>query len=135
MTRQGALRLEADLVVDTGIGPRRPGMRAGDSGRRQLLFRAGELYLDLSIHRKAGSPERALIGQIIDGGTTSRNLAGLSVALDCADGKSAETRSNGLGEFLLTSVPEGLATLAIALDRWTDIEIPLPAAFAGGGER
>jgi hypothetical protein len=136
MKRQGALRLDAELMVDTLSGPRRAGLRASDTGRRQLLYRAGDLYLDLSIHRREGSPERALIGQIVDGGTASRNLADLSVELDFANGEKAQTRSNGLGEFLLAHVPEGVATLAVAIDRWTDLQVPLPAAFgAGRGDR
>ena len=128
MKRQGALRLDAELMVDTGIGPRRAGLRAGDTGGRQLLYRAGDLYLDLSLYRQAGSPERALIGQIVDGGSASRNLADLSVELDFANGEKAQTRSNGLGEFLLTCLPEEVATLAVTIDTWTNVQVSVPAA-------
>ncbi len=120
-------RLEAELLVDTGFGSRRAGMRNGAGCRRQMLFRAGEIFLDLSLHRQVGTNHLALMGQLLDAGIASRNLADLPVELEFADGEQARTRSNGLGEFLLTGVAVENATLGISLDRWTSLQIPLPA--------
>lgn len=125
--RQPPIQIEADLLVDTGSG-RRGGLRHSGSGPRQLLFRAGDLYLDLSLHRRQGSAELALMGQLMAGGTASRNVADLPVSVDGTSGEVARTRSNGLGEFLLTGVPAEKATLGIALDRWRSLQIPLSAA-------
>ena len=130
MSCPGSLRLEADLIVDTGFAPRHAGMRSGQGDRRQLLYRAGDLYLDVSLHRRAEPSELALIGQLAAAGASSRNLADLPVVLDCAGGERLRTRSNGLGEFLLTHLPEGVTSLGIELDGWTSIRVSLPAAAA-----
>lgn len=132
--QQPPIHIEADLLVDTG-GGRRAGLRHRGGGPRQLLFRAGDLYLDLSLHRQQGSGEMALMGQLMVGGTASRNVADLPVSVDGTSGAVARTRSNGLGEFLLTGVSAEKATLGIALDRWTSLQIPLPAASPPGEDR
>ena len=69
------------------------------------------------------------------GGAASRNLADLPVKIDGAGGEGARTRSNGLGEFLLTGVSVRQATLGISLDRWTSLQIPLPPATPPEDER
>ena len=132
--QQPTIRIEADLLLDTAKRPGRAGLLAGSCGRRQLLFRAGDVFLDVSLHRQAGSKQLALVGQLLDAGTASRKLTDLPVELDCANGEPTRTRSNGLGEFLLICVPEGVATLGVLLDRWTSLEVPLPAAAFAAGE-
>lgn len=132
---QPPIQIEADLLVDTGSGSRRAGLRQGGGSPRQLLFRAGDLYVDLSLHRRSGSTELALMGQLMAGGAASRNLADLPVTVGGRGGDAAHTRSNGLGEFLLTGIPARDATLGISLDRWTSLQIPLPAVALPGDDR
>lgn len=132
---QQPIRIEADLLVDTDTSPRRQGLRRTGGNPRQLLFRAGDLYLDLSLHRQAGSTRRALVGQLMAGGAVSRNVADLLVTVEGESGAVDRTRSNGLGEFLLTGVVAQDATLGIALDRWTSLQVPLPAAMPAEVER
>ncbi len=127
---QPRLRLTADLLVDTDARRRRAGMRAGAAETRQFLFRAGDLYLDLNLRQRAGSPERVLAGQLLDGGTACRQLADLPVTVECSNGTRIQTRSNRLGEFLLFGLPEGGGTLGVSLDAWTSLEVSLPAAAA-----
>ena len=134
MSGQPRLRLEAELMVDTAAsGSRRAGLRARSS-RRQLLYRAGDLYLDVSLEPQSGSPNLALVGQLLDGGTARRNLGDLHVALEYANGERIETRSNRLGEFLLLDIPREQSTLGVAIDGWTRVEVPLPVAALDAAE-
>ena len=128
MSGQHRTRIEAKLMVDTAAsGSRRAGLRARSS-RRQLLYRAGDLYLDLSLERQSGSPIEALVGQLLDGSAARRSLGDLPVALEYETGEQIETRSNRLGEFLLLNTAREEGTLAVTLDAWTRLEVPVPVA-------
>ena len=118
--------IEVELLVDTDTKRRIAGLRHGGSRRRQLLFRAGELYADLQILRPPGSTKLVLAGQLV-GSDLPGSFSNLPLELDYEDGTLLRARTNELGEFLLTCPPRGRATLEVALDESIGLAIPIPA--------
>jgi hypothetical protein len=125
-------RLLARLVFDSFSQPLPAGVRSRQRLTRQLMYRAGEIFVDLRLDREQGQRRVALVGQIA--GDRGRAAASDVVLLDGRE-PIARAPVNEFGEFQLECEPGAALRLRIPLagDPW-GLDVPL-ARLAESGDR
>jgi hypothetical protein len=123
---KGILRtIMASLVFDTFDEPLlAEGTRRIGAAPRQLLFRAGEIDVDIKVDSTASHDRLTLEGQVLP--STSKFIENVAVKLQSHGIVRYQTRTNEVGEFsfdevprdtyhLLVDLPEGQITLFCVL--------------------
>ena len=110
--RSGTLAL---LVVDSFAEERLLGFRGTGLMSRQMLYRAGEYDIDLSIDYDESSQSVAIIGQSMPLRKDLATVAGAHVELLRGSHVACATKMNEFGEFILDGIPEEIYDLRIAL--------------------
>ncbi len=117
-------RLEVELVYDTADYPLPAGVRRRDVTSRHLLYRAGDLCLDLRVERDPRSSLTALVGQLANADEPLEPLAGVPVFIMAGERVLARANSNRMGEFQLEC--EGEASMSLCLQAGDERFIELP---------
>jgi len=110
--RKGILAL---LVIDSFAEERLLGFRGTGLMSRQMLYRAGDYDIDLSIDYDESSQSVAIIGQSMPLKKDLATVAGAHVELLRGSHVACATQMNEFGEFILEGVPEEVYDLRIAL--------------------
>jgi hypothetical protein len=113
------------LVFDSLWQPVAVGVRSAPSTPRQVLYRAGELAIELRLEPSLNSEQVNVTGQISDVALRGEGLAGISVLVSGDERKVAEARTNQFGEFQLSFVPETGLRILFAVGNEKDLSIPL----------
>jgi hypothetical protein len=122
----GARRpLGARLLYDSVLAPQFAGVRGPASGR-QLLYRVGELEIDLRLGEREGQ-RRHLQGQILIVGGGS--IADLRLTLRVA-GRRRAASTDALGQFALAGVPARAFALEVCSGPTPLARLKLPGAAA-----
>ena len=122
----------AQLVFDSFTQPLTAGVRGATMNDRQLLYRAGNVAIDLRVEVKPGEVPMFLFGQILQEGQTGRGEQLVEVSLMEGTQTLGHTTTNELGEFEMhVPVLPGLV-LSLQQQSGKNILIPLSAVEARG---
>jgi hypothetical protein len=93
----GKLEL-AMLVSDSALQPVAAGVR-GSYPVRQLLYKSGNICIDMRMQPRPGSDSMVLMGQLLDSANPDHGLGGVAVSLLGAAGTVKRNKTNDVGEF------------------------------------
>ena len=106
-------RLIASLVYDTYDQPMLAGVRHVSAPPRQLLFRAGEVDVDVKIESTEANDRIALAGQVLS--NDIKFFDNTPVKLESHGIVRYRTRTNSVGEFSFDDVPKDTYHLSVDL--------------------
>ncbi len=106
-------RLIASLVFDTFDQPMLAGMRRVGTPPRQLLFRAGDVDVDVKIEAMEASDRISLIGQVLSADT--KFFDNTPIKLESRGLVRYHTKTNVVGEFSFDEVPKDTYHLSVDL--------------------
>jgi hypothetical protein len=124
-------RLLARLMYDSFREPLPAGIRAGRGVSRQVLYRAGDFFLDLRLDYEQGAGRASLVGQVaarIPEDLARTKVPSASVSVLLMDGRAvvAQAPLNRFGEFHLDYEPQPRLRLRVPLGAaQTGVELPL----------
>ena len=119
------------LVFDNLWQPAVAGVRSATGMPRQVLYKAGEIAIEMSVDPEPLSERVNIIGQVYD---TSRLGEGMEEILVCvSDAKRAvaQTKTNRFGEFQLNFVPEEGLRISFGVVKGKELSIPLDGRGVG----
>ena len=103
----------ASLVFDTYDQPMLAGVRRVGAPPRQLLFRAGDVDVDVKIESMEANDRITLVGQVLS--TTDKFFDNTPVKLESHGIVRYRTRTNVVGEFSFDEVPKDTYHLSVDL--------------------
>ena len=111
---KGTLRkIIASLVFDTYDQPALAGVRRVGAPPRQLLFRAGDVDVDVKIESMEANDRITLVGQVLS--STAKFFDNTPVKLESHGIVRYRTRTNVVGEFSFDEVPKDTYHLSVDL--------------------
>jgi hypothetical protein len=113
--RSDLKRTPAILLIDSFSGGLLTDVRGVGLASRQMLYRAGEYDIDLSIDHVEQAHTMDIIGQVMPLVTDMSASAAAGVDLFEEPGRTFSTEANEFGEFIFSGIPEGIYQLRIAL--------------------
>jgi len=117
----------AKLAFDSFLQAAQAGVRGSATGPRQLLYKCGDLCIDMRLEPKPGSNWVVLVGQVMDEKTPLENLGEVPVSLLSSGDKVSETITNEFGEFHLGFKAVKHLQLFLGMKR-SAVVVPLPDA-------
>jgi hypothetical protein len=118
------------LIFDSLWRPAAAGVRAGSGGPRQMIFRAGEIAIEIQIQPEPQSDRVSIAGQVSDASQQSEGVAEIPVVLAGPNGKIAEASTNQFGEFHISYSPETGARISFTVAGQRDLSVPLDGSGA-----
>ena len=112
-TGNGLRRIIASLVFDTFDQPMLAGVRRVGAPPRQLLFRAGDVDVDVKIESMEANERITLVGQVLSSAT--KFFDNTPVKLESHGIVRYRTRTNVVGEFSFDEVPKDTYHLSVDL--------------------
>jgi hypothetical protein len=103
----------ASLVFDTFDQPMFAGMRRMGAPPRQLLFRAGDVDVDVKIESMEANDRITLVGQVLS--STTKFFDNAPVKLESHGIVRYRTQTNVVGEFSFDEVPKDTYHLSVEL--------------------
>jgi hypothetical protein len=127
--REKALRIReiAELVFDSFLSPQLAGVRsAAGVGSRQLLYRAGEVMIDVRFEANDESERFAVTGQVFRDQGSKVGMTRVPISLIRGKNELARTSTNQFGEFYLEheSADKNLQ-VSLEVNSEKDVFIPL----------
>jgi len=114
VSRGGKLRkMIAALVFDTFDQPVQAGIRRVGAPARQLLFRAGDVDVDVKIESMETNDRITLVGQVLS--TTAKFFDSTPIKLESHGIVRYRTTTNLVGEFSFDEVPKDTYHLSVDL--------------------
>ena len=111
--RGGLPKFIASLVFDTFDQPMFSGVRRVGAPPRQLLFRAGDVDIDVKIESMEANDRITLVGQVLSTGT--KFFENTPVRLESHGMVRYRTHTNVVGEFSFDEVPKDTYHLSVDL--------------------
>jgi hypothetical protein len=109
----GLRRMIASLVFDTFDQPMLAGVRRVGAPPRQLLFRAGDVDVDVKIESMEANDRITLVGQVLS--SAAKFFDNTPVKLESHGIVRYRTRTNVVGEFSFDEVPKDTYHLSVDL--------------------
>ncbi len=106
-------KIIASLVFDTFDQPMLAGVRRVGAPPRQLLFRAGDVDVDVKIESMEANDRITLVGQVLS--SEAKFFNNTPVKLECHGIVRYRTRTNLVGEFSFDEVPKDTYHLSVDL--------------------
>ena len=106
-------KMIASLVFDTFDQPMMAGMRRVGAPPRQLLFRAGDVDVDVKIESMEANDRITLVGQVLS--SAAKFFDNTPVKLESHGIVRYRTRTNLVGEFSFDEVPKDTYHLSVDL--------------------
>ena len=106
-------RIIASLVFDTFDQPALAGVRRVGAPPRQLLFRAGDVDVDVKIESVETNDRISLVGQVLS--NTEKFFDNTPVKLESQGMVRYKTMTNSVGEFIFDEVPKDTYHLSVDL--------------------
>jgi len=111
--KNGLRKIIAALVFDTFDQPLLAGVRRVGAPPRQLLFRAGDVDVDVKIESMEANDRITLVGQVLSSAT--KFFDNTPVKLESHGIVRYRTRTNVVGEFSFDEVPKDTYHLSVDL--------------------
>ncbi len=109
----GVRRMIASLIFDTFDQPVMAGVRRVGAPPRQLLFRAGDVDVDVKIESMEANDRITLVGQVLS--NAAKFFDNTPVKLESHGIVRYRTRTNVVGEFSFDEVPKDTYHLSVDL--------------------
>jgi len=109
----GIRKIIASLIFDTFDQPMLAGVRRVGAPPRQLLFRAGDVDVDVKIESMEANDRITLVGQVLS--TATKFFDNTSVKLESHGIVRYRTKTNVVGEFSFDEVPKDTYHLSVDL--------------------
>lgn len=119
------------LVFDSLWQPAVAGLRAASVAPRQVLYKAGDLAIEMRMEPEPLSERISIAGQIYNTAQQGEGLADVLVVVRSNTSIVAEARTNRFGEFQLSFVPDEGLRIAFVVVKNRDLSIPLDGKGAG----
>jgi hypothetical protein len=126
---RGAIREIAQLVFDSLREPVLAGVRGGHTPCRRLMFRAGDVMIDLSMSAASRRSHVLLVGQVLDTAASGIGIGEVPILLQNGRDTLAETHTNLFGEFQLECSENKNLQISIGVTKNKDVFIPLDDSF------
>jgi hypothetical protein len=111
--RHGLRKMIASLIFDTFDEPMLAGVRRVGAPPRQLLFRAGDVDVDVKIESMEANDRITLVGQVLS--SAAKFFDNTPVKLEAHGIVRYRTRTNVVGEFSFDEVPKDTYHLSVDL--------------------
>jgi hypothetical protein len=121
----GVFRQIAQLVFDSFREPVLAGVRSGHNPSRRLMFRAGEVMIDLSMEAASRRSHVLLVGQVLDNSASGIGIGEVPVLLLNGRDTLAKTHTNLFGEFQLECTENKNLQISVGVTQNKDVFIPL----------
>lgn len=119
------------LVFDSLWRPALAGVRSTSAAPRQVLYKAGELAIEMRIEPESLSERVNVAGQIYNTTKQGEGLAEVVVVIKDSNSIVAETKTNRFGEFQLSFVPDEGLRISFIVMKSRDLSIPLDGRGVG----
>ena len=106
-------KIVASLIFDTFDEPMAAGVRRVGAPPRQLLFRAGDVDVDVKIESTEGNDRISLVGQVLS--NSQKFFDNTPVKLESHGMVRYKTMTNVVGEFVFDEVPKDTYHLSVDL--------------------
>jgi hypothetical protein len=106
-------KIVASLIFDTYDEPMAAGVRRVGAPPRQLLFRAGDVDVDVKIESTEGKDRISLVGQVLS--SSQKFFDNTPVKLESHGMVRYKTMTNAVGEFVFDEVPKDTYHLSVDL--------------------
>jgi hypothetical protein len=113
------------LVFDTLWQRAAVGVRSTASTPRQVIYKAGEIAIEMLLEPEPNSERINIAGQVSSTARQGEGLPDIPVVVTSPDGKIAEASTNQFGEFQLDFVPQGGLRISFAVIGEKELSIPL----------
>jgi anti-sigma factor RsiW len=113
------------LVFDSLWQPAAVGVRAAHSTPRRLIYKAGEITIEMQIEPELHSERLNIAGQVSNTAQQGQGLAEVRVSVSSSKGKLAEVATNQFGEFQLGFVPETGTRISFGGVGHDELTVPL----------
>lgn len=121
---QGRLEIPR-LVLDSLWRPAPAGVRSAPTVPRQVVYRAGELLVEMQLEPVPHTDRVNIAGQLSRTGGQDDGLAGITVIVSTPKASLAHTSTNRFGEFQLGFVPETNLRISFGVVDGKELSIPL----------
>lgn len=121
----GIMTTLAELVFDNTHQTALAGVRRGSVDSRCLLYKAGPVFIDLSLDLKQSSGHIALQGQVMDSDTKTKGIVEIPVLLQSGQETLARTLTNEFGEFALECEARKSLQIAVGVNPRKNVLIVL----------
>jgi len=121
----GVITTLAQLVFDSVHQTAFSGIRHGSVDSRCLLYRAGPVFIDLSLDLTQSSGHIALQGQVMDSDTKTKGIEEIPVMLQSGQETLARTLTDEFGEFELQCEARKGLQLSVAVNPQKNVLIVL----------
>jgi hypothetical protein len=115
------------LIFDSLWQPAMVGVRSAACTPRQVLYRAGEVAIEMRLEPELQSERVNVTGQVLNAVKRGEGFGKLVVLVSSNKGIVAETKTNNLGEFYLSFVPTVGLRISFGSVQGRDLSIPLDA--------
>ncbi len=122
----------ARLLFDSTLQPVAVGVR-GSVAVRHLLYKSGEVCIDVRTQPKPGSDSMVLIGQLHNSTKPDRGISGIPVSLLCDGDTVSRGRTNDVGEFDFGLTALDHLQLAFGVGSNRTIIVPIPDGESARG--
>lgn len=113
------------LVFDSLWQPALAGVRSTTTAPRQVLYRTGELSVEMRLEPEPLSERMSIVGQIYRSAEGNQGLTQVPVLVTSKTGSLAETHTNEFGEFQMSFVPNANLRIVFGIPDAQDLSIPL----------
>lgn len=101
------------------------GVRSTARVPRHVLYKAGEVAIEMSVDSEPRSERVNVTGQVYDTAKQGKGLEEILVVVTQGKRTLVQTKTNGFGEFQLSFVPERGLRISFELVKGKDLSIPL----------
>ncbi len=115
----------AQLVFDSFREPLPAGVRSAGPTARQLLYKAGDILIDMRMEPQAESERVSVVGQVLDSAQSGKGVHEIPVSLLSGRDKLAQTMTNRFGEFHLEYAAAKSVQLSVGVSNRKNVFIPL----------
>jgi hypothetical protein len=113
------------LVFDSLWRPAAVGVRSTASTPRQVIYKAGEIAIEMQLEPEPNSERINIAGQVSSSARQGEGLSEIPVIVTSPNGKIAEASTNKFGEFQLGFVPREGLRISFGLVGEKELSIPL----------
>jgi hypothetical protein len=123
--KQDAVRCFAELIFDSFRQPALEGVRNGRMNTRHLIYKAGNVVIDLQLEASAHPNRMSLVGQVMDSSRNAKGIQRAPVLIRYGQDTLAQTQTNQFGEFHLECEAGKSLQISVGVTARKDVFIPL----------
>ncbi|MBI2816268.1 MAG: hypothetical protein HYX72_04960 [Acidobacteria bacterium] len=116
----------ARVVFDSFRQPALEGVRGTTVSMRQILFKRGDIFVDVRIEAQTGPDQIVIIGQIADPASQAMSFSDIPIVAVSGRETLARTVTNDLGEFRLEFSPADEVQVIVNFEGSKFLFLPLP---------